>query len=687
MKKHLPFACFMLLITFNTIQSQTCSVKITGASCINDTLVANATGGTLAVLEWKQYTTTYYRADTVSSPNNIIVAGGNGAGSAANQFNFPGGGIAVDIYGNVYVADYGNNRVQKWAPGAAQGVTVAGGNGNGSAANQLSHPMDVAVDKNGNIYVTDNGNARVQKWAPGADTGITVAGGHGPGSGAKQLNGPRGIYVDNAGRIYIADVYNYRIQRWAPNATTGVTVAGGNGIGTAANQFFYPIDVYLDRAGNIYVADAFSDDPTLHRVQKWAPGATSGVTVAGGNGVGTQANQIGYLLGITVDSAGTVYIADNGVDGAPVGRIQKWLPGATSGVTVAGGPNNGWAAITYPTGVFVNKAGEIYVLHNPYNPEVQKFIPTHGIVNRKFAPVYPGPYTVTATFKNGCVAQSPEKLVLAPPGNLALQAAQPGGRANLCDGKRDTFLVYRQDDVTQYTWKVPRRVTVAANRNDSIIVDVPAGYNSGYLTVYGTNVCGTSITDSVLLIGRPMEPGLIYGPNPVLSHQTGVTYTTEDRGSIYNWTVPADAVIISGQGTANITVNWGATAGNIYVSASNNCGTSFASRVRFIRLSSSFTAGNQSYAVAKAGIRYNSSYIYPNPAITTASILLYADKQSKYFIQVQDVAGKTVFTKAAVVVAGVNNISLNVSMYAKGVYFVTVTGASNQKTSFKLIKQ
>ena len=78
-------------------------------------------------------------------------------------------GVAVDGSGNVYVADSNNNRVQRWAPGATSGVTVAGWQRRRSAANQLDFPGGVAVDASGNVYVADTGNNRVQKWAPECD--------------------------------------------------------------------------------------------------------------------------------------------------------------------------------------------------------------------------------------------------------------------------------------------------------------------------------------------------------------------------------------------------------------------------------------------------------------------------------------------------------------------------------------
>jgi sugar lactone lactonase YvrE len=73
----------------------------------------------------------------------------------------------LDSNENLYIADGYNHRVQRWAPGATSGVTVAGGNGYGSAANQLDNPVAVALDSNGDLYVADEDNDRVQRWAPG----------------------------------------------------------------------------------------------------------------------------------------------------------------------------------------------------------------------------------------------------------------------------------------------------------------------------------------------------------------------------------------------------------------------------------------------------------------------------------------------------------------------------------------
>jgi sugar lactone lactonase YvrE len=301
--------------------------------------------------------------------NGVTVAGGNGYGSAPNQLGSPQG-IYVDSTGAIYVADYENHRIQKWDAGAVAGITVAGGNRiPGGRADQLNSPRDVQVDSDGAVYIADFRNNRIQKWAAGASSGITLAGSYTTGSNANQFAGIAGIHLDKGRALYVSDSGNNRIQKFGPNsnsATNGLTVAGGNGSGSATNQLRGPEDVYVDQARAVYVADYGNA-----RIQKWAVGATSPVTVAGGNGIGTAANQFGFTASVFVDDNGDVYVADYSNE-----RIQKWTVGAAVGLTVAGGNGSGSGPnqLNSPSGVYVDKMGAIYV-SDQRNHRVQKFTP------------------------------------------------------------------------------------------------------------------------------------------------------------------------------------------------------------------------------------------------------------------------------------------------------------------------
>jgi hypothetical protein len=304
----------------------------------------------------------------------VTVAGGNGAGSAANQLSEPAD-VFVDISGNIFVADAGNHRIQKWVPGATSGTTVAGGNGRGYGLNQLNNPQGIFVDKNGTIYIADSGNHRIQKWTAGATSGIMVAGRMSPtgplnGTNNDQFSTPSAVFVDASDNIYVADEGNSRIQKWVPGATTGSTVAGmaptlnNPHPGDAANQLKWPKDVYVDSNGTIFISDYQNC-----RIQKWTQGSTTGVTIAGQNKPGNAADFLAGPTNLVFDSSGNMFISDFGNH-----RIQKWAPNASSGTTVAGGTVEGSSSnlLSNPQGVFVDQAGNIYIA-DKNNRRIQKW--------------------------------------------------------------------------------------------------------------------------------------------------------------------------------------------------------------------------------------------------------------------------------------------------------------------------
>ncbi|CAF3462847.1 unnamed protein product [Rotaria socialis] len=94
----------------------------------------------------------------------IVVAGGHGKGNALTQLSSPSG-IFVDTLGTLYVVDQGNHRVMRWTQGdKKQGTVIVGGNGYGVGANQFSAPYGLSFDRYGNLYVVDQNNHRVQRF-------------------------------------------------------------------------------------------------------------------------------------------------------------------------------------------------------------------------------------------------------------------------------------------------------------------------------------------------------------------------------------------------------------------------------------------------------------------------------------------------------------------------------------------
>lgn len=133
------------------------------------------------------------------------------SGSLPGQFNLAAG-IAVAANGEVYVADTGNNRIQRFS---ASGAFIGQWGGPGSGPGQLNEPEGIAIASKGNVYVSDTGNNRVQKFSRDGDfLGQWGVAGDGPG----EFNRPLGIAVARKGQIYVVDNGNRRIQEFAPQS-------------------------------------------------------------------------------------------------------------------------------------------------------------------------------------------------------------------------------------------------------------------------------------------------------------------------------------------------------------------------------------------------------------------------------------------------------------------------------------
>jgi hypothetical protein len=314
----------------------------------------------------------------------------NGTGSGA-RFDFPDG-VAADGAGNVYVADSGNDTIRKITP-AGVVSTLAGlagssgsADGTGSAA-RFSLPTGVAVDNAGNVYVADDGNNTIRKITPcgvvSTLAGLAGSSGSANGTGsAARFSQPFGLTVDSAGNVYVADRDNHLIRKVTPAGvvTTLAGLAGSSGstdgTGSAA-RFNFPLGVAVDNAGNVYVADTNSS--TIRKVTSTGVVSTfAGLagSVGSADGIGNAA-RFNNTQGVAVDGAGSVYVADylnHTIRKISPSRAVSTLAGLAGAGGGADGTGNA-ARFNFPYGVTVDGAGNAYVADSGNNT-IRKVTPS-----------------------------------------------------------------------------------------------------------------------------------------------------------------------------------------------------------------------------------------------------------------------------------------------------------------------
>ncbi len=239
------------------------------------------------------------RSDDLQGTNQISFGSG---GSGVGQF-YGAYGIALDLAGRIYVADTYNCRIVRiddmnGTNWTSYGGTCASGQG------QFYDPSGIAVDSTGKIYVMDTGNSRFIRIDDMNGTNWVSYGA--VGSGVGQFASFTSVTVDASDRIYVADTGNRRVVRIDDmNGTNWTTLTQSPPINGVTYSFASPVAVAVDSAGKIYVADNGYYAPAVIRVDD--------MTGANWTSIYTSPSGSTGLNSVSVDASGTVFTGGGGV--------------------------------------------------------------------------------------------------------------------------------------------------------------------------------------------------------------------------------------------------------------------------------------------------------------------------------------------------------------------------------------
>jgi len=245
-----------------------------------------------------------YVADTgnhriqVFDPQGNFVRQWGSYGNAPGQFNEPWG-IAVDGEGNVYVADTWNHRIQVFD---SQGKFLRQWGSFATTDGQLGQPgvfwgpRAIAIDAEGNLYVADTGNKRIQKFDPQGKF-LGQWGGFGRTEG--YFDEPVGIAIDAEGNIYVADTWNRRVQKFDKdfNYLTQWPIEGWFGESVVNKPY-----LAVDAEGYVYASD-----PEGYRILVFD---SQGNFKATFGQYGKDAKSFALPTGLALDSDGRLWVAD-----------------------------------------------------------------------------------------------------------------------------------------------------------------------------------------------------------------------------------------------------------------------------------------------------------------------------------------------------------------------------------------
>jgi len=535
-------------------------------------------------------------------------------------------GLVGDSAGNIYLSDYGNERIRKVS--ALTGViTTVAGNGtvgyagdNGLATSaELDGPSGIALDSSGNLYITDYGNSVIREVSISSGVIITVVGDHALGSGfsgngglatSAQMNQPYNVALDTLGNLYISEYGNSDIRKVNPTGGTLLFPPTPIGATSAAVNLVLRVNT-----GSLTIS-SFTAPASVGNQQEYA--------ITGNNCALNSALPNGTLCTLTITfspqyvgvrpvplvaatSAGTFNFGMQGVGTEPLAALTPGTISTIAGTGTAGYGGDGGAAtgatLHTPSSVISDYAGNLY-FSDTGNNRVRRIDAVTGALTTIAG-------TGTAGFSGDSGAATAAQL--AAPQGLALDAANDlfivdSGNSAVREVNADTGFIstvagtggsagYSGDGglATSAQLNSPAAVVVDTSGNlyiaDSSNNVIRWVNTAGVInTIAGSNTSGYSGD------GGPATSAQLDDPQGLVEDAAGDLYFADSGNSVVR-EINLSGVIstVAGNGTAGFTGDGGAAtsaqlnnpsglgidaAGNLYLSDTGN------QRIRKLELAS-----------------------------------------------------------------------------------------------------
>lgn len=501
-----------------------------------------------------------YLIDTAAGSDLV---GDNGPAVSAQLTNARA--IAVDRQGYVYIADTDNHRIRKITPAGIistlAGTGHAGYSGDGGRADmaQLDSPYGLAVDSSGNLYVADFGNQRVRRISTDgvittvAGTGQKGATGDGGPAVSAQLMSPRNLVFDSLGNLYISEFEGHRVRKIARDGTIS-TVAGTGGAGlnlgpnqasmpALAAQLAFPCGLAVDSFDNVYVAD--SRNNMIRRI-------ANGFLVTVLDGRTDPAFLLYSPTGLAIDRSGFIFVTDSTAFVRQVYGGQLRSVAGTGDRGYAGDGGSATAAkLTAPQDIAFDSKGSLYIADGAYVRKIGDGKIATAAGNGYAWGVGDGLPATLAQLKSpaGLALDSAGSLYIADTGTARIRKVDPRGTISTVAGNGQTGFSGDGTLATQTQLSSPGGVAldssgnlyIADTKNNRVRKALPSGF---LLTVAG-NGLGALSSENTYAPAAPLNQ-----PRGVAVDPSGALYIADTGNSRILRISPGGTVVtVAGNGS------------------------------------------------------------------------------------------------------------------------------------------